>query len=550
MKNLVYISILSLSFAAFTGCKTKKSATIGKPTARGIDEAQLKAAFIDAQGNMAIGNKEEAKKTLTAILKQDPSCDACMFQLSKIAMEQFQFQEALNQGEAAFNAKPNNAFYREFYAEMLYRKGNVLQAANVSKVLIDSFPAIREHYRRTLYYYETAKKFEEAKGVIEKYQYRFGYVYETGQMYDQLYTKNGNIAGLLQNKKSLVEKYPKDIQLRKEYVNTLIDQNKLTAADIQLNELIALESSTGYAYLLKSRINMFEQNWTDYVKNFNNACLDEQLDSKIKTNFLVMNEGIRDSSILTNIRKIAIDEPNAIEFYSYYAARFGLLVDDISTKSNAFIKNPDNFELGATVVEYSLKHLKFDDALQTANTLYENHPSRYRAYQLYSTALLRVGRFSEAKTYANNGLTYALTNDEMAGLWALQAFADYYIEKPTDALANMEKAWTLVDTSKMVIEQLIYLSMFTNSNTEKAERTLKKLGNTEAFRLYNLYQKPFSEYEWKLQLSGSALGLETAMMAAIKAKDKNEALTFLKQLVNLAPANPYYQNKIKEINKL
>lgn len=532
------------------GCKSKKTVDIGRPSAKGIDAAQLKSAFIDAQGNMAIGNKEEAKKTLTAILKQDPSCDACMFQLSKIAMEQFQFQEALVQVEAAFNAKPNNAFYREFYAEMLYRKGDVLQAANISKVLMDSFPTIREHYRRTLYYYETAKKYEEAKGVIEKFQYRFGYVYETGQMYDQLFTKNGNIAGLLQNKKSLVEKYPKDIQLRKEYVTTLIDQNNLNAADSQLNELIGLETNTGYAYLLKTRINMFEQNWTDYVKNFNNACLDEQLDAKIKTNFLVMNEGITDSSILNNIRKIAIDEPDAIEFYSYYAARFGLAVDDFITKSDAFIKNPDNFELGATVVEYYLQNLKFDEALQTANVLYENHPSRVMAYQLYSTSLLRVGRFVEAKTYANNGLTYALSNDEMAGLWAVQAFAEYYSEKTTDARTNLEKAWTLVDTSKMVMEQLVYLSLFTNSNMAKVENTLKKVGNTEPSRLYNLYQKPFSEYEWKQQLSGSALGLETAMLAAMKAKDKNNAMAFLKKLVNLAPANQYYQNKIKEINKL
>mgnify|MGYP001029628144 CR=1 FL=1 len=530
-------------------CKSKKSAAAGS-SIKSIDEVQIKAAFIDAQGNIAIGNKDEAKKTLNAILKQDPTCDACMFQLSKLAMEQFQFQEALQLGEAAFNAKPNNAFYRELYAEMLYRKGNPLQAANVSKVLIDSFPTIREHYRRTIFYYENAKKFEEAKSIVHRFQYHFGYVYETGQMYEELYKKNGDMASLLQNKKSLIEKYPKDIQLRKEYINTLIDQNRLATADSQLNELIELEVNTGYAYLLKTRINMFEQNWTAYVQNFNNACLDEQLDAKTKTNFLIKNESIKDSSILNSIRKIVIDDPNAIEFYNYYGERFGIKVDDQHSKANAFIKNPDNFELGATVVNNYLKSQNFDNALQNAHLLYENHPSRYTSYWLYSISLLRVGRFAEANIYADNGLTYALSNDEMAALYTVKAFANYYLADNSKTMTNMEKAWSLVDTSKMVLEQLVYLSLFTNSNKEKIEKTLKSLGNGEVSRIYSLYQKPFSEYDWNLQLSGSVLSTEAAMLSAIKAKDKQAAIGFLKRLVNLAPANQYYQNKLKEVNRL
>jgi len=486
----------------------------------------LKAAFIEAKKEQILGNKTKAKSIFESVLEKDATCAACAYELARMAIGNDNANEAIKMSKIALSGDPNNPFYKEQQAEIIYRIGNSSEAAKISESIMDSFPKIRIHYKRTVFYYEKARLFTDAERILNRFEQQFGFSYQTAMMFDYLYDLQDNGPGKIENWAKLVKKYPNDIGYRKKYVNGLIDEAKYGQAKAELDILAPKLNQPGYTYLIKSRINSIQKDWPNYIIQLRKIAMDTMLAPNLKTRYLVESVEIRDTAILEPMRIIAAQDPAAQTYVNFYLKQFGAQVDESKNLEAKYKTNPSDEKLAIAWSNMLYNQGKYVAAAIVSLNLVETHPSIVSYYHLHAKNLMAQGSFADAYSYANQGLTYAITKDERCKSHVLQAQSNFYLGKQINVNEELKMAWANKGFDHAVNEQLCYISMVSGFFIEETKQELKTLQSEYMNQLYALISADdYSSNAWNI-LEGLNKGnsriVEAHMFKARKAGASEE----------------------------
>jgi len=547
--RVAYIVFLSC-FMLFA-CKSRKGISKGNNAVQkeGLNlrsARQLKAAFIDAKKEQIIGNTEKSKSIFETVLERDPSCAACAFELAKMAMSNNDANTAVKMTSKAVLLEPNNPDYKEQQAEITYRIGNSKGAAQISESIIDSFPRIRMHYKRTVFYYEKAEAFEDAARVLNRFEKQFGFTYQTAMMFDYLYDLQDDGISKISNWSKLVNKYPNDIGYRKSQINALIDESKYAEANVALDQLAEKMDHPGYTYLVKSRISSIQKDWSNYISHISRAASDPLLDGKLKTRYLVESVEIKDTSILAPIRLVAAEDPAAETYLNFYLKQFGQSIDEAKNLKAQYKANPSDDKLAEKLSITLYARGKYEEASKISLELVESNPSLVQYYHLHAKNLMAQGKFADAYSYANQGLTYSISKNELCFSHILQTQANFYLGKAVNVRQELEKAWANKGSSNTVRESLCYWSMLSGDFAIQLTSELKTLQSDYMNPLYALFTSDnYSVQAWtKLEElnKGNIRVVEAHLLSANKSKSSKEAAVLKSRLKTLFPSHDYYIN--------
>ncbi|MEZ5021885.1 MAG: tetratricopeptide repeat protein [Chitinophagales bacterium] len=115
-----------------------------------------------------LGNVEDAAGLFNAVLKLDPNNHAAYYELSRLAYENNNLDEAEQFAAKAIKLNPKNEWYHIYYAEAKAHRGDYLGAAKAYQAIIDEMPELTEYYQDVAYMYAKADKPEEAIEVYDK----------------------------------------------------------------------------------------------------------------------------------------------------------------------------------------------------------------------------------------------------------------------------------------------------------------------------------------------------------------------------------------------
>lgn len=509
---------------------------------------QLKSQFIDAKKEKILGNTSKAKSLFEQVLNGDPSCTACAYELAEIAIKEQNARVALSMSALAFNAEPNNKFYKEQRAEIIYMLGDAKQAAILSKSLIDSFPTARDHYTRTIFYYEKAALYPEAEVILGLYKQQFGFTYQTAMMYDYLYDMYDNTDGKVGNWEALVAKYPNDIGYRNKYINALIDFAQYTKAENELNMLDEKAETLGQNHLMRAKIYSLQKDWPKYISNLTKAAEDTLLESSIKVQYLVRTEEIKDTAILLPIRLIAQDEPLANDYLVFYQKQFGQKTSALDALLLKYKAHPDDKVIAESLVDAYKTEYKFKEALVISSRLVSNNPSLVEYYLMQAEILLANGEFADAYSYADQGLVYAINDGEMAACFINMAFANFYLGKTINVKEELGKAWELIEKTKVLQlkEKGVYLSLVTGLFELKIKNTQAELKESYMAKVVALYQATnYDRNTWQAldNLSpNNTLIKEAWLLKAKKEGASRDVLMLKNNLIETFPNHAFYKN--------
>ena len=554
MKNRQYISFLFGTLLLIISCQQQKTATKINIEENIISQKiSQKAAFIDAQKAYNIGNLEDAKTILNAIIAKDKACDACYYQLAKIYLIQKNYLEVYYHAIKAYELVPENTFYTELAAESYYNNNQKSKAAILSSRLLDSFPNTRVHYKKTYYYYINDNQQQKAEQLLIRYQNRFGYTQETALMFDNHYAHYNELDKRLANQKKLSKKYPNDMQTQKNMIIFLLDLSKWAEADTAINNMIADKANAFYGYLMQSKWALAQGNMPLYAAAITSAIYDQYANSQEVIGYLVQNRTINDTAFIAALQYLSKENPKATPFLAFYLKNTGSEKNTAQKLTEIWFANPQDYKVGFSLCNDMLAKQEFGKALDYTKKLYENHPSQWGSYQLYAKSLLRIGRFEDAYAIADNGLVYSLEREERAALYTTMAAANCYLDKVVNAKIELEKAWANLDSNEIIFQELAILSLWQNSFNTEISDFIKKVSKSNMgaqiaeLQLLNI-KKNIAINEWK-NINTTILIKEMALRKAIAINNFEISHQLLAELLQILPQNEYYINLNKNIPK-
>lgn len=545
MKIIARYLVITVFLFACKGKKQVASSPQSNGKAAILESKKLKSAFIDAKKEAIIGNTENAKALFKKILDADQKCTACAYELATIAIQQKDAVNAEKMSAFAYKNDPSNLDYKRQRAEVVYMLGDPKRAAKLSRSLIDSFPKTRDHYKRTIFYYEKSGMYDEAENVLHSYRNQFGFNRRTAMMYDYLYKSSNNNAKIEKNWAELSRKYPSEIQYKTRYINTLIENKKIEMARNEINSVEKNMQQPGQANLLRARLAAKEGKWSDYVRLLKMANQDKSVDGSTQLTFLVKAKEVKDSSILSVIRSIGTNEPKALDYLHFYEDLFGKKSNALSRLEQQYKSNPNNTDVAKKLIAAYSNSYEWEKINSISETLIEFNPTHVEFYALHAKNLLALGKFGDAYAYADQGLTYAIDKDEICQMHTLQAFANHYLGKKENIKKDLEKAWANIGANEAIKAELIYVSMVNDLFGEKIQNTLGGLTSSYIKTLHALYMADNYEKEaWKtfsLSKPNNQIIIEAWLLKA-RAKNENVDFSILKNMqMRKFPLHEFYK---------
>lgn len=171
-------------------------------------ELQVQNLYIEAVNEKMLGNVEDAVGLFNAVIKLDPNNHAAYYELSRLAYEGNNLDQAEQFAAKAIKLNPKNEWYHIYYAEAKAHRGDYLGAAKSYQAIIDEMPELTEYYQDVAYMYAKADKSEEAIAVYDKIEKMQGISEPLSLQKQSLYIKLGKIDKAALEIKKLIDEYP------------------------------------------------------------------------------------------------------------------------------------------------------------------------------------------------------------------------------------------------------------------------------------------------------------------------------------------------------
>ncbi|MDR2938552.1 MAG: tetratricopeptide repeat protein, partial [Prevotellaceae bacterium] len=219
LKHIFLLLLLLFSLAVFAKAKQPKNEnavvkipsfsekTECKPISERKRQEQI-YFFHEGKKRTTFNDIKGAVYCYQRAIKADPCCDACFYELAKIAVATNQNEKAIALLQTAYRLDTANVWYAFHLAQQLAVSENFAEATACYEKSIALNPKLQEAYVELMLVYDREKKYDDAVQMLTRYQQNFG-VDEASQVSKQgfLY-KQGKIDEAIVEAKTLVEMHP------------------------------------------------------------------------------------------------------------------------------------------------------------------------------------------------------------------------------------------------------------------------------------------------------------------------------------------------------
>lgn len=554
IKRSIYFFLIALTLNSCAGSKEIGGAKTPTgqlpPSLVNMQKKQLKSFFIDAKSAQISGDIAKAKKLFNGVYEKDNTCHACAYELASIYINERNIIESLKWNSRAIAEDPNNPFYLEQQAELLFRSGDYQGAANTSLKLVDSFPQSRVHYNKTLFYLNKVPDFKESRRVLIKYENKFGYNYETFKLCEYVYKSAKDSVAMLENYERLSIKYGNDPKVQESFIGFLIVLKKFDTAAIHLNtiEKKALEQSI---YLpLRIQMQVAQKDWKGYIISLKKLTQssDQIIDKAYP--YMIESDEISDTSILDPLYSLSILKNKYNKYYNYYKNRLveGEQKNSSSKYERQWKNNKKNVFIAKKLHQEYADQYRWKDAAEISKYLLDNNPAIVEYYIWHANNLNNDGQYETAYTIANQGELYAISKKETCQLILLQAQSNWYLGKKKNVNEDLKRAWSFSNDSIPLMEDLVIFTLLTNNLKDKVNLYVKNSESKLLKQLVSLMKlNSFSDVKWSTLLNqySNFMLKEIAVHFAESKGELNKAERFLNEIKERCPNHRYY-HKISE----
>lgn len=485
--------------------------------------------IIQAKKEGSFSDLESARKNYLKVLKIDPSCDVCYFEMAMLYYRAGYLINAINLSRTAYNIDTTNIWYKKQLANFSMIGGNYPEAEKLYSSLLSEDISSPDLYYSLASVYENMRKYDNALALYDSAQFRFGFNTEVAARKQEIYVILGKSDEGIAEAQKLIDYDPEDPRfytlLGDGYAQTMNDSMAVKS----YNSALAIDSSFPPAVLGKAEIARKAGNFKEYFRNLELYCESDKIDDRNKIEYLSLvltlpsfSEYFKSDidNLFTILNK---KHPKSNEVKYLYASflmqtaqsdsAISLLKNLIKTDSTNY--NPWNQILS---MEYSL--MSWNELKTDAGKAISIFPDRPYFYMYRGVAYWQLNELNNAAT----DFEYALkaSNKDIAFTTQIYAFlGDLYHQmgKEKKSFKCYEEVLKIDTLNATVLNNYAYFLALKNKNMNRAYSMSKK-----AIELEPSNHSFLDTFGWILYLQGKLTEARAIFRQAIASGGKESAV--------------------------
>lgn len=524
--------ILFITFLFGVGCKTLDQT---QDLFQSLSYNQQKAfdkVFFEASKQKILNNREKASTFYSEALKLNPSCHACMYELSVLNYEQKNYLRALDYSQKAVVSNTGyNSWYFNLVAKSYIKLGMFAESAAVFSDMTALDPDERSNYLRAADAYSRIKSYDKAILVLQNMQDHFGIEHASSMKLESVFSSMGEIEKAIEELKRISVKYPKKIIYLGRMSDIYLRNKQVDEAITVLNEIIEIDSTSGKAnfalyliYLGKDDSQSFK-----YLKKSLESD-DINLDTKLQALSPLLKAVKSDSKKKSDLKELSAtllkSYPSKAEVYFFVSDMHIALEDYNSARTytrKALEIDSLSYALWKKIIYLDERLFDYHQQLKDVNKALYLFPNIARFYFIKSKALNELLEHENALKIANEGLDFAVDQSDKIDLTIVKGQA-------YSSLAQYDKAYQLLEAVLSIDPtHILGLNAYSSFLINRGE----KLDEAE-----NMIEKALI-----IQPQNPDL-IATKAEIYLKRKNITEALEYIDKAILIEPNNiKYYQQK-------
>lgn len=187
---------------------TKKEKTTEPKSITEQMRVQSERVFIDGVIQKNLGNLNEAFKLFTQAVAINPNIDAAYFEMANIQLMRSDYVRSSENIAKAINLSPENAYYREYYGELLAAQSKFAEAAKIFGELKREYPDRFVYYYDFAYFLAKDNKLPEALKVYDEIEKLLGVQEEASVQKHKIFIRQNKMDEAISELKKLIITYP------------------------------------------------------------------------------------------------------------------------------------------------------------------------------------------------------------------------------------------------------------------------------------------------------------------------------------------------------
>jgi tetratricopeptide (TPR) repeat protein len=445
--------------------------------------------FVNANKEKLLGNTEDAIRLFKKCLQIDPNNAAAAYELSIIAINANDFQNAELYSRKAYNLNPENEWYAIIFVEALQRNKKPGEAIKIYQKLIKSLPDRADIYYDYADCYLRMNRPVEAIEIYNELEKKTGINAELSLQKEKIYVRMGKLDKAVEEINKLIATAPDDAK----YYGILAELYAANNKDVEAVETYqkALKLEPDNAYINLSFSEYYRQK-RDYPKGFiylEKAFNSEELDIDSKVKILLSYYIVSEKSEELKNQSLALCEvlvkahPKEAKAFSvagdfYYRDKKLEKAKECFAKAVELDKSKYVIWNQLLIIESELQ--QFAEMIKHGKEAVELFPNEPTVYLLLGIAYLQEKNPVDAIVVLNQGKNMIIDNKALLGQFYANLGDAYYRSKQMEQSDEAyEEALKINPNDTYVLNNYAYYLSLRNVKLDKAEEMSKKSNEIE-----------------------------------------------------------------------
>lgn len=217
---------------------TKKEKTSEPKAITEQMRVQSERIFIDGVVQKNLGNLNEAFKLFTQAVAINPNIDAAYFEMANIQLMRSDYIRASENIAKAIKLSPGNAYYREYYGELLAAQSKFADAAKIFGELKREYPDRFVYYYDYAYFLAKDNKLSDALKVYDEIERLLGVQEEASVQKHKIYIRQNKMDDAVNELKKLIKVFPEEDSFKHMLADFLMVNGKEAEAVAYYEEIL------------------------------------------------------------------------------------------------------------------------------------------------------------------------------------------------------------------------------------------------------------------------------------------------------------------------
>lgn len=440
--------------------------------------------FVSANKEKLLGNTEDAIRLFKKCLQIDPNNAAAAYELSIIALNANDFQNAELYSRKAYTLNPDNEWYAIIFVESLQRNKKPGEAIKIYQKLIKNLPDRTDIYYDFADCYLRMNKPVDAIEIYNELEKKIGINAELSLQKEKIYVRMGKLEKAVEEINKLIATAPDEAK----YYGILAELYAANNRDVEAVDTYqkALKMDPDNAYINLSLSEYYRQK-RDYAKGFiylEKAFNSEELDIDSKVKILLSYYVVSEKSEELKSQSLSLCEmlikahPKDAKAYSiagdfYYRDKKLEKAKEYFSKAVELDKSKYVIWNQLLIIESELQ--QFQEMIKHGKEAVELFPNEPTVYLLLGIAYLQEKNPAEALVVLNQGKNMIIDNKPLLGqFWANIGDAYYRTKQMNLSDEAYEEALKINPNDTYVLNNYAYYLSLRNEKLDKAEEMSKK----------------------------------------------------------------------------